>query len=156
MYKWTQPPYFDAQLGAVRPKSAQRSNPYSTNDYSPFASRKIEEHYSNDEPLYVLGVPEQKNGSDCGLYLLEYTKLFLEDGWKHLKEHIRKILDARAKQKQQQLFGNGKSSNAADKLSFESVFKLRWKSFPSKDVSTVRERREGRACAEIVVADFPC
>lgn len=140
-HRWQQPPYF----GGIRGQRPGGNKPPS-DDYSPFSSRGDQVHYESDDPLYVLFVPEQKNGCDCGLYLLEYTELFTNGGAgpAQLSEHIRRLLAlhhggdsalaqsaaiAAAKK-------NGRNPNI-----FENVFANgRWRTFPQNNMNKKRQR----------------
>ena len=70
---WSPPPYIGGLAGKP-PKGSVASSAASS--LSPFGSRESRVHYSADDPLYEMDVPEQKNGCDCGLFLLEYTEQF--------------------------------------------------------------------------------
>jgi hypothetical protein len=74
--RWSKPPYIG---GLVGPRSLANSAEFNLLGSSG-STRDSRAHHVDDDPLYEMKVPEQKNGCDCGLFLLEYTERFCHDG----------------------------------------------------------------------------
>jgi hypothetical protein len=115
---WHQPPY----IGGVITNSSSTSKNISREVHallsdSSIMRRNIQSHHINDPPLYEMKVPEQKNGCDCGLFMIEYTERFCRDGPILLKKYF--------EQRQSNNGGNYNSNR------FEEIFFKNWKGFSS-------------------------
>jgi hypothetical protein len=77
--KWSKPPYIGGLVGPPPPRSLVNSAGFNLLGSSG-STRDSRAHHVDDDPLYEMKVPEQKNGCDCGLFLLEYTERFCHDG----------------------------------------------------------------------------
>ncbi|PWA77060.1 ulp1 protease family, C-terminal catalytic domain-containing protein [Artemisia annua] len=52
---------------------------YLREEWKSRASEDISKRFDNLKLLYLKQLPQQENGNDCGLFLLHYTQLFLEE-----------------------------------------------------------------------------
>lgn len=148
-YKFVQPPY----LGGVdRRPSARRP---STSLVQPWSRDWSTPHARDDPPLYEMRVPEQQNGCDCGLYLIEYTERFCKGGYKLLESamaaHAQAAAAAAAAAARQPASRLLRAPFSLSSLAphppppkFEWIFFEQWKkNFPHKNVSSPAQHLGG-------------
>ena len=94
---WTQPPHIGGVPGAA-PSSSTLKKLQQQQQQACMPTARSTVHYCSDPPLYVMRVPEQMNGCDCGLYLLEYTERFTKECEKKLKKFFAPQLQQQSQQ----------------------------------------------------------